>query len=193
MRIKPPAVILAGGKSRRMGQDKLSLKIGDSTLLQSIVTRFSQNFKVYLSVADVSKYPEIMAERIADIHQGAGPIGGLYAALMAIPADGVFLTAADLPNATAEAALRVCELSRGFDAGVIRLPDGRLEPLFGFYSKQLLDLCGQLIEQGDYRMTEILRADRVRFIAPAELGERWHTNLMRNINYPADYLEISDT
>ncbi|MCL2401616.1 MAG: molybdenum cofactor guanylyltransferase, partial [Oscillospiraceae bacterium] len=159
----------------------------------SIVTRFSQNFKVYLSVADMSKYPEIEVPRIADIYQGAGPIGGLYAALTAVSDDGVFLTAADLPNATAAAALRVCELSHGFDAGVIRLPDGRLEPLFGFYSKKLLGLCGQLIEQGDYRMTEILRADRVRFIDPAELGELWHANLMRNINYPEDYLEISDT
>ena len=174
-----------------MGRDKLALKIGDSTLLQSIVTRFSQNFKVYLSVADVTKYPEIEAERIADIHKGAGPIGGLFSALTAVSADGVFLTAADLPNVTAEAALRVCELSQDCTAGVIRLPDGRLEPLFAFYSCKLLDQCRRLIEQGDYRMTEILRADGVRFIELHELGELWNENLLKNVNYPEDYLEIS--
>ena len=52
------AVILAGGKSRRMGRDKLSLPQGNTTVLNAAVERFSAVFdRVYISVRDRGRYP----------------------------------------------------------------------------------------------------------------------------------------
>ena len=181
-------IILAGGKSRRMGRDKLALGFDGQTLLGSAVTRFKLEFpNVYLSLADAGKYPDIEAERIVDILPGAGPLSGLHAALTYLDDDGVFLVAADLPYASPPAAKRIIELCGSHETCIIRLPDGKLEPLFGYYRRSLLPACIRLINSGDYRMTELVYGANTRFISTGDLGTLWHDKLVCNINYPEEY------
>ena len=181
-------VVLAGGKSRRMGRDKLGLAFGGKTLLESVVGKYAAEFgEVYLSVASADKYPEIDAQRIVDIVPGLGPLSGLHAALSGIRADLAFLVAAHLPFASARAAKRIIELCGESAACVVRLPDGKLEPLFGCYRKTLLPQCSAAISSGDHRLTEILNGADTRFVAPNELGDLWSDKLIWNINYPEDY------
>ncbi|MDR0490090.1 MAG: molybdenum cofactor guanylyltransferase [Oscillospiraceae bacterium] len=190
---KCAAVILAGGKSRRMGRDKLLLEIDGLTLIQSAAARFEMEFEeLYLSVADAEKYPEIAARRVIDIHSGAGPLSGLHAALATIPCDGVFLVAADLPYSSPPAARRIVELCGEKEACVIKLPDGRLEPLFGYYKKSLLHICEDAISSGDYRMSELLCRADARFIGSEMLGGLWCEELLYNVNYPKDYYNIME-
>jgi len=189
-----PVIILAGGKSRRMGRDKLALVIGGGTqtILESVVSRFEEEFdNVYISVADEAKYPEIKARRIVDIQPGAGPISGLHATLTELPDDGVFLAAADLPFACPRVAKRIIELSDGFDACIIKLPDGKIEPLFGFYRRSVLPLCADAINSGNNKMAGIIYNVNTRFITPADLGQLWNGKLIMNINYPDDYERIN--
>jgi len=175
-----------------MGRDKLQLELDGQTLLQSITARFSAEFEnVYLSVADDSKYQDIEAPRIKDMYPGAGPLGGLHAALTTLSGNGVFLVAADLPYASPLAARRIIELCCEHDACVISLPDGRLEPLFGFYRKTLTSQCESAIRAGERRMTEILYNANTRFITPDDLGELWAPKLLLNINYPEDYTQLT--
>jgi len=182
------AVVLAGGASKRMGRDKLALRLDGHTMLESVLTRFGEEFEnVYMSVADAEKYPDVKASRIVDILAGAGPMSGLHAALTSLPDDGVFLVAADLPYACPQTARRLIDLSGDCDIGIIRLPDGKFEPLFGFYRKAVLPLCTELIKSGNYRMSELFSKARIRFIDPVELGGLWDEKLITNINYPEDY------
>ena len=184
-------VILAGGKSKRMGRDKLGLFHNGLTLLESAVSRFSEEFEdVYLSVADAAKYPEINARRLIDIKPGLGPMSGLHAALSSLPGDGAFLVAADLPYACPLAAKRLIELCQDHDACIIRLPDGLLEPLFGYYRKTLLTSCENMLNSGDNRMTELCGGADTRFVAPDELGPLWDDKLILNVNYPEDYEKL---
>lgn len=181
-------VILAGGKSRRMGRDKLVLTVDGQTLLESAISRFAKEFtNVYLSVAEADKYPDSAAPSIVDILPGAGPISGLHAALTRLAVEGVFLVAADMPYACPLAAGKIIELCGEHDACLIRLPDGKLEPLFAYYRKSLLPRCVDIIKSGDYRMTELLLDADTRFISPGELGDLWNEKLIYNINYPKDY------
>jgi len=182
------AVILAGGKSRRMGRDKLELSIGGETLLESSVKRFSEAFRdVFISVADAGKYPEITAQRIVDVLPGAGPLSGLHASLSAVAADGVFLVAADLPFASALLAKRIIGLTGDKEAGVIRLHDGKLEPLFALYRTSLLSRCEAAIVSGDNRMTGVIFSADTRYIDTGELGDLWDEKAIVNINSPEDY------
>ena len=185
------AVILAGGKSRRMGRDKLELTVGGKTLLESDLQRFSEVFDdVYLSVGDAQKYPGIHMRRIVDIYPGAGPMSGLHAALSTLECDGIFLVAADLPFACPHAAKRIIELCGESDACIIKLPDGKLEPLFGYYRKTLLPLSEEALKSGENRMDKLLLRARTRFIDPSELGELWDEEIMLNINCPEDYEKL---
>ena len=182
------AVILAGGNSRRMGRDKLSLAVSGSTLLESAIDRFKEKFElVCLSVSDLSKYPEVSIPKIADIIPSAGPLSGLHAALSSLTTEGVFLIAADLPFADADAALKIIELAAGKDSCVIKLPNGNMEPLFGYYGKSLLPRCEELLSSGDFRMTSLFSKSGTRFVSPDELGSVWNESIIMNINYPEDY------
>ena len=181
-------VVLAGGMSKRMGRDKLELAHLGKTLLDSAVERFSEEFdEVFLSVADAGKYPGVKVRRVVDILTGAGPISGLHAALKTLPGDGVFLVAADLPYACPLAAKRVIELCGGKEVCILMLPDGKIEPLFGYYRKSLLPLCERLLTSGEFRMSELAAASDTRYVAPSDLGDLWDEKIIHNINYPEDY------
>jgi len=171
-----------------MGRDKLAMPVSGETLLESAIKRFSSEFAdIYLSVADAGKYPEVKLRRIVDILPGAGPLSGLHAALSVIADDGVFLVAADLPYSNPLAAKRIIGLCGANDACLIRLPDGKLEPLFAYYRKSLLTRCADLLNSGDYRMTELLNGASARFVSTDELGALWNEDLIFNINQPEDY------
>jgi len=175
-----------------MGQDKLALSIGETTLLESIVSKFSKVFEnVYLSVADKSMYPDVDIPKVIDTFHGVGPMSGLHAALSSLNVDSVFLLAADLPFASPAVAVRLIALCGDKDACVIRNPDGTLEPLFGYYRKALLSRCEAALSRGDYKMTTLLPESSTRFVSPDELGDLWDDNLIVNINYPEDYERIS--
>ena len=186
------AVVLAGGKSRRMGRDKLELMLEEGSLLESVINRFKEEFDdVYLSVADINKYSNITIPRIVDILPGAGPLSGLHATLKSLPGEGAFLVAADLPYACPKAAKRIIELCGEKAACLIKLTDGKLEPLFGYYKKTLLPQCEAAIESGEYRMTELIYNSDTRLISPLELGELLGERIIFNINYPEDYERLS--
>ena len=185
------AVILAGGKSRRMGQDKMMLKIGDDTLLNSVISKFASEFEeLYLSVADTTKYPEISIEKIADIYVNAGPLAGLHAALNKIgnrkDIDGIFLIAADLPFASPDDSRKILNESEGYDICVSMDKFGRFEPLFAYYSKNILPVVQQLLEDGHKRMIDIYPLLNVKTI-PSEL---FNDKLFYNLNLPEDYEHI---
>jgi molybdopterin-guanine dinucleotide biosynthesis protein A len=182
------AVILAGGRSRRMGRDKLTLPYGNETLLQRAARIYSGYFdKLYLSVGDSAKYADTDIERIEDLFRDCGPMAGLHAALLKTNAAGVFLIAADLPFANPMAARFITERGRGRDACILKTDDGHCEPLFGYYAKSMLSHAQKALEAGIYSMTALYRHADVRFVSVAELGDLWRENMLFNINSPEDY------
>ncbi|MDR1796107.1 MAG: molybdenum cofactor guanylyltransferase [Clostridiales Family XIII bacterium] len=193
------AAILAGGKSTRMGRDKLTLDFGGAGMLASCAARFSARFgRVVLSVARAGDYPDIGLEHIADIHPGIGPIAGLHAVLAALAAEagaeaptpapkGVFLCAADMPYASPQAAERICLLGEGYDACVPEDPEGRPEPLFAWYGLSLLPRAEEAIAKGRYKMAGLLKEAHVRIAAPTDLKGLWDAKSLTNINDPETY------
>ena len=182
------AVLLAGGKSRRMGRDKLSLPQNGTTVLKAAVERFSQKFdKVYLSVNDASRYPDIDIPKIEDIFKNCGPMGGLHAALKAADADGVFLAASDLPFSSPDAALKMMELCQNHDICITSDSEGRFEPLFGYYSKNVLKTAEELLENGIYKMIAIYEKHPPLIVTPEDLGDAWNAKSFENMNCPEDF------
>ena len=183
------AVILAGGQSRRMGRDKLRLTVEGEGLLERTVRRFSAEFpRVLVSTASPERYPELGDIRVFDRYPGAGPLSGLHAALTAAGED-VFLIGGDMPYADPEQAKKLIALCGDCDACVLTDPEGRWEPLFGYYRYSVLETAEKLLENGQNRMAGLLSALKLREVRLAELGEG-AGNLLRNLNKPEDYEKL---
>ena len=183
-------VILAGGKSRRMGRDKLLLPLAGESLLERALRRWEEaGFRALVSVSQLEKYPWLGERRVADAFPGAGPMAGLLAGLEA-SGGGVFLTAADMPFSDPEAARQMAQLCGDRAACVLQDSQGRWEPLFGWYGPEAAAPARQLLEAGERRMQALLEALSVRVLRPEELGQSWDSRILLNVNRPEDYEKL---
>src|SRR3990170_3327557 len=131
-------IILAGGRSRRMGRDKAGLPLGGRTLLQVMVDRLVPLFgRVLIIGAHRTEVEAEEADQAGDLLPGAGPLGGLYTGLTLSP-DAVNLAVpCDLPFLQ-EDLIRL--LRRWADSRQVVVPQGPdgLEPLCAFYHQSCL-------------------------------------------------------
>ncbi|MCQ2452081.1 MAG: molybdenum cofactor guanylyltransferase [Oscillospiraceae bacterium] len=185
-------VLLAGGRSSRMGTDKLLLDQNGKTVLQRAVERFSGCFDcVSVSVREENQYPELPIPHIKDLYPGCGPLAGLHAALKSCRGDGVFVAAADLPFSSPELALRIQSLcTEEYDICVAAKPDGRTEPLFGFYRVQVLPTLEELLQTGQLRMSGLFQRHPTRILRPGEKEEIWDERAFANMNTPEEYQRL---
>ena len=74
-------LILAGGKSRRMGYRKSSLRLNGTTFLDKLIFELRDFPEILVSVDDAARHPEIPYSMIDDRYSDCGPMSGLYSAL----------------------------------------------------------------------------------------------------------------
>jgi molybdopterin-guanine dinucleotide biosynthesis protein A len=189
-------VLLAGGKSLRMGRDKLALPFQGSSLTERCVKRFQAEFgveNVVLSVNDLSRFAELNIRKIADEHAAIGPIGGLYAALTQM-VGAVFLVASDMPFCDPAVAKRLLDLSRvtDCDACALQNGEGKPEPLFAYYAQSALPTIRTHIADGEFKMGYLLKRLNTRFVSFEELGGVASPQMLFNINTPEDYSAAAD-
>ena len=185
--MKTVCVILAGGASRRMGQDKAGLLLGGETFLSRLIRTYSPAFSVYVSVGAAGKFPLDGAKEIVDIHPGMGPLSGLEAAFYRTDAEAVFLTATDLPFGTLALAQKLLELLGEADACVIRRKDGQAEPAFGIYRRSCLPAVQICLAENRRAFRGLFSHVNVRWVEEPELQEFSLERLLQNVNTPEEY------
>lgn len=147
-------VILAGGKSRRMGVDKATLLWQGEPLLERIIHGFSGCREILLSGGNVT--PPEPVRRIADRYPGCGPLAGVHAALCEMQQELLFVTTCDAPLIDRRTAERLLSHLDDHDAVVPVSEDGYLQPLAGLYRRRVLPIAAQMLENGELRMRSFL-------------------------------------
>jgi len=130
------ALIFAGGSSRRMGRDKLSLQLGEQNLLQRALDLTRPLFaSVLVSVQHLRD--DIDAPQVCDEILDAGPLAGLCAGLQHASTPWVFAMAADMPYLLPEVIERLAERRTGHQA-VVPVINGQPHPLTAYYAVSAL-------------------------------------------------------
>lgn len=178
------AVVLAGGRSRRMGRDKARINWGGETLLERAVRFWRQSGRVeqVLVAEGAPGHLPVLppgARAVADPVPDKGPMAGLVAAFRASGADLLYVSAVDLPNLTEQAILPPPE----HDAAVYRRAGG-VEPLFGVYRRSVLPWAEALLERGDGKMSHLLQVVRTDYYYTPPCLE----GVLQNLNSPEDCL-----
>ena len=148
------AVVLAGGRSRRMGRDKASLTLPDGrTLLDRQLALLDALGPTELFVSARSGQtlprPGSAAQRVND-DGAAGPLGGIVATLRVTTAPRLLVVAVDLPLLTRD----VLERLLSQPGGVVPRVDGQVQPLAAVYPRSVRPRAEAALQAGRLRLTE---------------------------------------
>jgi molybdenum cofactor guanylyltransferase len=172
LREQATAVVLAGGKSRRMGQDKSLVHIQGRPMIQHVCDQLKGHVDdILVSANDPAKYAFLDLTIVPDRHAGMGPMMGLASSLEAASHDLVLVVACDLPDLNLPLAHRMLALARHYEAVVPRIRSTStgqasplLEPLFAVYRRSIAPTLFDLLEKGERRIRSVFDHVRTCFV-----------------------------
>ena len=187
-RRRATAVVLAGGRSRRMGRDKALLEVDGRPLIQRIVDRLRPHFeRVVVSADDAAKYAFLDLEVIPDQDPDQGPMMAIASTLLRSPHDLNFYVPCDLPDIPLRLMARLLRHGRtggGADIVVPITPKGRYEPLFAVYRKTALPVIERHLAAGERKIIQVYE-DCSTVTVPLQGAAG-----LENVNTMADYLRL---
>jgi molybdopterin-guanine dinucleotide biosynthesis protein A len=178
------AYILAGGKSRRLGVNKLHVRLGNQSLLERTIATCKEYFEQVKLVAGCFEgVATLGCETVLDSPLAQGPMAGVIASLEDCRTDLCFITAADLPDLNGEIinSLIASYVDQQY-VGIIE--SNGFQPLCGIYHTSSLLILKQAASNKEYSLNKAMRFLNHNGILPS--GKKW-----RNINYPHD-LTVGD-
>lgn len=135
------AIILAGGKSTRMGFDKQFLELNKKRLIDIIINKLKEEFEEIIIVTnkpeEYRKYTQkILSDKIKDV----GPLGGIYTGLKESTFKYAFVIACDMPNISPDYIKYMKNIieKQSVDLCITKNGDN-IEPFHSFYSKAIVE------------------------------------------------------
>ena len=179
-------ILLCGGKSRRMGQDKGSMNLNGKpmiihvikTLLNVadeivVVLRDKNQVDHYNKIFDQLKKDRSKLHVFTDILENMGPLAGILTGLENISSDKAMVVPCDSPFISENFITKMFLYSNesNFDAFVPKWPDGRLEPLHSIYKKDLKSNIKKLLKEDIKDVKSLIMELNVKYIEVNSLDD----------------------
>lgn len=174
-------VLLAGGKSRRMGRDKARMEFYGRTMFERTLKLLRHFFAIVMIAGDRPDLERENIPAIADIYPGSA-LGGLHTGLRTATTDWIFVAPCDMPYPDPRIITLLLKHRNGTDAVVPRTPEG-YEPVFALYHKNCLSEMEAMLEQNQFRIYDFYQRIAIRVLDPPQLPDGWQRSLI-NINTP---------
>ena len=184
------AIVLAGGKSLRLGRNKAVEQFGDRSLIQRVIDTVSQiDDDIIVAAASREQLPRLEPhiQVVLDCcNPGSAALVGLYTGLKEASSFRSLVVACDMPYLNIDLLRYIISVSEGFDAAIPRIKNF-IEPLHAVYSKNCLELIRAQIESGNLQIFPLVKKVNVRFIEKDELDrfDPQHLSFL-NVNYEND-------
>jgi molybdenum cofactor guanylyltransferase len=184
-------ILLAGGKSSRMGREKGDIIVGERKLYQYPLS-------VLESLCDeilISSCKEMKIEehyrQICDETPNIGPIGGIYTCLKKSSNDINIILSYDLPFVKEELFHLLLENVDAFEAIFPAKPDGRPEPLCAIYRREVVGVIEDQIEKNIFAVHKTFPLIRTKTVVIKENLPFYHKDLFLNINDETDLAKFA--
>lgn len=181
-------IVLAGGKSKRIGENKCLLTLNDHTLLQIVADTLSVLCK---EVIVVTKEPQVYVSTgltiVAEEDKRQLPLIGLLTGLENSNYEINLVAACDMPFIHPDSLRILIDNISGNDA-VLPVVNDKSEPLHALYSKTCIPFIKTCIEKRELKMTSFLDKTKVNYLNQS-LFESHDPELLSfyNINTKEDY------
>ena len=184
-------VILAGGKSSRMGSNKALLPYRGGRFIEAIHRQLSVLFDEVLVVTNTpEQYAFLGCRMVSDLYPGMGALAGLHAGLAHSRTPHIFAVACDMPHLN-DTLIRTL-VARRHQAEVV-IPEGEkgLEPLHAVYSRSCLPAMEMALRTDQKRIVSFFDQAEVRLVPRGKIAalDPDYTSF-RNINTPEDYRQL---
>lgn len=183
------AIVLAGGKSSRMGTNKALLKMDEQFVIERIIVEVKKVVEQVIIVTNsFSEYDFLQLPMVEDTWKEKGPLAGIHAGLTASTTEKNMVIACDMPFVSAEIVQHLLDSLDKYEA-VVPLIDQQLHPLFACYKKDVAQKANQSIENGELRLKRFLQGLHVKVLAEEDLPFRrrvMETSVF-NMNHPEEY------
>jgi molybdenum cofactor guanylyltransferase len=183
--------ILAGGRSSRMGRDKVSLKVGERTLLERVVGVVRDLFPEVVVVARSEGFLGGMDVTVLrDFMPSRGPMVGIATALLMVEAPYTLVLACDMPFISRETIRYMVSRVNGQDLIIPRTPAG-YEPLHAIYRKTCLAPMLRLLERNNMKIRDLFPYVTMKVIEGYEGFSVGGHPVFTNINTEEDLARVS--
>jgi molybdopterin-guanine dinucleotide biosynthesis protein A len=183
-------VILAGGKSRRMGRDKAFLPFGKGMLIERVIEVIQQVTEDALLITNAPEpYRRFGLPMYSDVIPEAGSLGGIYTGLVAAKTAYSLCLACDMPFVKPEFLRFLCATAAEADVVIPRNTED-FQPLCAVYSQGCREPIRQKIEAGRLKITGFFDQVCVRVIEGEPLARfDPHDVMFFNANTPEEYAQ----
>ncbi|UCD83205.1 MAG: molybdenum cofactor guanylyltransferase [Deltaproteobacteria bacterium] len=163
-------IILAGGKSTRLKQDKAFVEIGGKKVIEKIIYVLSSLFEENVIVIGYpdNTYENLGAKVVTDLIPGKDSLGGIYTGLHSSSYHHSFIVACDMPFINRELIKYLKSVVDDYDVVVPKV-SSHFEPLHAIYSKGCLKHIEKLINEDNLRILDFYQQVRVRTVSDQEI------------------------
>lgn len=149
-------IILAGGESRRMGEDKGLIKFNNKPLVSHAIQLAKKLCKnIYISTNNI-EYKQFGYPLLKDIYAAKGPMGGIYSGLSASRTEWNLFLPCDTPFLKIDLLLEMKQNLKHNKIVVPQVMNNQIHPLTGFYHKDLVPLFKNLLDNNKLKMLGLL-------------------------------------
>ena len=179
------AIILAGGKSSRMGQKKGTLLYNGKTFIEIIIDKLKE-LKVSEILISGYEYPDDSIVYVEDVFLNKGPLAGIHSGLIKTTCQAAIVLTEDAPLVPVHFIRRLMEEHDKTSASIVVASyEDRLQPFPGIYDKSLVPICENVL-QGDRHNVMALIENVGCVSVPFDGDEK----LIRGCNTPEEYAEL---
>lgn len=179
------AVILAGGTSQRMGQDKAFIELDGQTFIERILAVTKGFVKDQIIIANTEKYQSLNVKTYSDLIKNCGPVGGIYTAMQVVETPYLLVLSCDIPLLSSSILEHLINGSIPCAANVLT-SNGRYQPLTAIYHKDTMPVFKEALEEQRLKLRSLLpRMDLNTIVCPKNL-----LLSLENINTPDDLKKV---
>jgi molybdopterin-guanine dinucleotide biosynthesis protein A len=168
-------IVLAGGKSTRLGHDKVLETVGNTSLLEQVISRIDPLSKeIIIVTAKERTFTQLVSRPkvkvVSDIFPGQGSLGGIYTGLVKSDSFYNLVVAADMPFVNTSLLGYMIGICEGFDFVLPRV-NGLFEPMHAVYSKNCIAPIESILNKGKKVIIELFNYVKVKYVEADEVDK----------------------
>jgi molybdopterin-guanine dinucleotide biosynthesis protein A len=185
-------VILAGGKSSRMGSNKALLQIEGKTFIEHIAETLRLVVSRVIIIADrQEEFAFLALPMYPDIYKECGPLAGLHSSFIHTDTPAVLAVTCDMPLLEASLLSSLLDVPPSYDAALFSSNEF-IQPFPGFYRRSCLPRLEDNLQGKKYSVIGLIRALNVITFPVPPLSCSQKLNPFTQINEQSDYHRLHE-